>query len=597
MKNKIFNIAGHYCNHNELKYISIWTSLEMNILWKKKWLLSFLLAIGVHVVFSQTINVDAAYTIKTFDHNPAAINLNYLMDDDSYLNSATPLTQSLANMGIGMLRYPGGEKADNYLWSAPPYTSASPYFATQGNCNWPNNDAKFSSNQINPLSTTMDFDEFMVVCKSLSAAPLIVVAGDAHYNTWCSQPPTLNDLITNAVEWVKYANVTNNYNIKYWVVGNESWNKAAYGNPGTASQYANDFIQFSKAMKAVDPTISVVANSQQGPWIDTLLQLSAEYVDAVAISNYPVYNWTNGYDRYRTGDPNFVAAINSVVSSIGNNKIRVIVAEYNSIDWSGNWSSENDLGHALVNFQMFGDQISIPEVDDAYLWNTRWVDNLSSPNHLNDAIDSNGDLNATGKAMAMWGNNFLDKLVFSDDSGFVNSFATVDYSGDNLNIFLVNKDYTSKNVTINVANYPAIYSLNLTISESKLTGTSIVDKYPTITSSSGNTTVSGSQVNIMLDPLSINVVKLKANVVLSVELMQDNNILVYPIPSDNVISVRASQSELNQISIYNMLGQDVTMLTTIIENDRSTIKIDLDDLNTGFYIVRTNRSVNKIFKK
>jgi alpha-L-arabinofuranosidase len=260
----------------------------------KFWLLFLLPFIFVSRSFSQTISIDAANVIKTFDHNPVGINLDYLMDDDSYLNPAISLSQSLLNMKIGMLRYPGGEKSDNYLWSVFPYTNAQPQFATQGNCNWPNNDSRFSVNHINPLSSTMDFDEFMAICKSTGASPLIVVSGDANYCTFCPNPPSLNDLITNAVEWIKYANIKNNYNIKYWMVGNESWNSAAYDKPGTAIQYANDFVQFSQAMKAVDPSIILVANSKSGAWLNTLLQSANGYIDAIALSNYPVYNWTNG---------------------------------------------------------------------------------------------------------------------------------------------------------------------------------------------------------------------------------------------------------------------------------------------------------------
>jgi len=466
-------------------------------------------------VFAQTINVDATNVIKTFAHNPAAINLNYLTDDDSYLNPTVPMSQSLSNMNVGMLRFPGGEKADNYMWSAPPYAAANPSFATKGNCNWPNNDSRFSSNYINPSSTTLDFDEFMTMCNTVGAEALIVVAADAHYNTWCVTPPTLNDLITNAVEWVRYANVTNQYDIKYWMIGNESWNKAAYDNPSTAAQYASDLIQFSDAMKAIDPTIKIVANSKSGNWANTLIQQASAKVDVIAVSNYPNYNWTSGYDTYRNGNPNFVGEINSIISSIGSQNISVIVSEYNSIDWSGNWPSNNDLGHALVNFQMLGDQISIEEVDDAYLWNTRWVDN-TSPQHLYDATDIDGNLNATGKALAMWGNNVLDKLVYSTNSGYVNSFATLDDTGENLNIFLINRDYSTHSTNINVSGYSAISAPDLLVTQSKMTGIAVNDKFPTITYPSNGVTINGAQISLQLDPLSIHVIQLKSAAVLPV---------------------------------------------------------------------------------
>ena len=280
---------------------------------------------------AQTITVRPDNVIKTFDHNPTGINLNYLMDDDSFLKPSVLLKQSLLNMKIGMLRFPGGEKADNYLWSIPPYSGVNPHFATK--VNWINKDSRFSSDQITPLTSTMDFDEFMDICQITNAKPIIVVAGDAQYCKFSPDPPTLKELITNAEEWVRYANIKKKQKIKYWMIGNESWNKAAYDKPSSATEYANDFVLFSKAMKAIDPNIMIVANSKPGKWLDTLLMIANGYVDAIAISNYPCWNWTKGYEVFRIGNPSFVSDVNSVIRSIGDRDIGVIVSEYNSLDF------------------------------------------------------------------------------------------------------------------------------------------------------------------------------------------------------------------------------------------------------------------------
>ena len=442
--------------------------------------LLILIFLSIHVIEAQTIEVDVGNVVKDFDYRPLGLNLNYLVDDDTYLNPDIRLSSSLNSMKVGMLRYPGGEKSDNYLWSVSPYNSSNPHFATSGNCNWPNSDARFSNNFTTPLSSTMDFDEFMVISNSIGATPLIVVAADAHHNSFCDNPPSLQDLITNAVEWVRYANVEKGYNIKYWMIGNESWNSAAYDEPSTATEYANDFIQFATAMKAIDSSISIVANSQEGQWAETLVDLASEHVDIIAISNYPVYQWNDGYDRYLNGNPSFIQNIESIRNTIGEKDIGIIVSEYNAIDWSAAWPSNNDLGRALVNFQMFGDQIRIPEVEGAFFWNSRWVDNDTSPQSLFDAIDANGQLNASGKALSLWGNHFLDKLVQSSNSGTINSFATVDHTANELNIFLINKDYREKEVNVNISNFPHLFLDSLAISELVFTGNSIDDQFPTI---------------------------------------------------------------------------------------------------------------------
>lgn len=550
------------------------------------------LIVWFNLASAQTINVDAAIVIKSFDHNPASINLDYLVDDDSCLNPTISIKESLSSMNLGALRYPGGEKSDNYLWSIPPYTSAKPQFATKGNCNFPNNNTRFSSNYINPLSTTMDFDEFMTLCLAINAKPLIVVAGDANYCTYCPNPPTLNDLITNAVEWIKYANIKKNFNIKYWMVGNESWNKAAYDNPSTALQYTNDFVQFSKAMKAVDSSIIVVANSKPGTWLNTLLSNANGFIDAIAISNYPIWNWTNGYDTYRTGNPNFVADINSVVTAIGSKKIGIIVSEYNAIDWNKAWPNNNDLGHALVNFQMFGDQIKINKIIDAYLWNTRWVDITTNPQQLYDAIDTNGNLNATGKALAIWGNNLLNKLVYSTNSGYINSFASTDSSENILNIFLINKDYSNHSVTVNVANYPAITQSGLSLTQTEFSGTSATDKFPVITYPASTAMLSDSSINILLSPLSITVIKLKGNLNSGIDdsNTQAKSILIYPNPVFNLLNLKYKDSITKpELKIFNYLGTEV--YSEVIINQKT--EIDFSKFSSGIYIlsIGTYRSI------
>jgi alpha-L-arabinofuranosidase len=568
--------------------------LEMkNII--KVFISGLILNVWFNMVSAQTINVDVGIVIKSFDHNPVSINIDYLMDDDSFLKPEIGIKESLLNMNIGAIRYPGGEKADNYLWSVPPYTSANPQFATKGNCNWPNNDSRFSSNYINPLSTTMDFDEFMTLCDSINSKPFIVVAGDANYCTFCPNPPTLDELITNAVEWVKYANIKKNFKIKYWMVGNESWNSAAYDNPSTALQYANDFIQFYKAMKAVDSSIVIVANTKPGSWLNTLLTKADGYLDAVAISNYPIWNWTNGYDTYRNSNPNFVSDINSVATAIGSKRIGIIVSEYNSIDWSDAWPHNNDLGHALVNFQMFGDQIKHNKVIDAYHWNTRWVNNASTPQHLNDAIDASGNLNATGKALAMWGRNLLDKLVFSTNSGYINSFASIDSSGNDLNIFLINKDYSSHSVTVNIANYPSITHSNLNLTLSEFTGASITDKFPLITAPVSNALLSNSSINIELNPLSITVIKMKSDYVSKIVNFNSNSnsILIYPTYVCNILNIQfddfVSKPELK---IFSSFGKEIH--SEIITNYKT--EIDLSKLSSGTYIISIGSYKSKIIK-
>ena len=218
-----------------------------------------------------------------------------------------------------------------------------------------------------PKEYILDFDEFIALCQKIQAEPFIVVPGDPqHYNDpGCTYYPTLSEVATVAQEWVRYANVTRDLNVKYWMVGNESWHSAAYDDGLTEVECRDDFKVIASAMKAVDPSIKIVANTSPGTYLQTLLQdsIAQSLIDYVAVSNYSILSWNSGYNDYVNNTPNFLDIVKNVLNGIDNyapdSDIEVIVSEYNAIDWGFNgWQNyNNDLGHGLVVFQMLGDHL------------------------------------------------------------------------------------------------------------------------------------------------------------------------------------------------------------------------------------------------
>ncbi|MGA7802344.1 MAG: hypothetical protein WCC36_16220 [Gammaproteobacteria bacterium] len=105
-----------------------------------------------------------------------------------------------------------------------------------------------------------------------------------------------------AAAWVAYANRADGFvqpiGIKWWEVGNELY---LPGNPNepkitvTPEVYAQRFVEFSRAMRAVDPSIRAiaigVAKSHRGPdteypdWTEKLLQRVAPDIDMIAVHN------------------------------------------------------------------------------------------------------------------------------------------------------------------------------------------------------------------------------------------------------------------------------------------------------------------------
>lgn len=467
----------------------------------------------------QNITIDVANVLNDVSQKPIGINMNYLMDG-SYItpSPSTSTTAALQGMGVNFMRYPGGEKADNYIWSSPPWNSSAPKFARTGSCEWPSNDPRFAmSDWATAKSNVLDFDEFMTMCNTAGGEPLIVVAYDCMYKAAsCGTVPTKEQLLVAAEEWVRYANITKGYNIKYWMIGNESYHTGSYNGQATATQYRNDVIEFSQRMKAIDPNIKIIANGDGNAWWSTVLPTAAPHIDYLGVSNYPVYNYTGGYSYYQNSTPNLMVqasnainAINSYAPASERNRLKVISTELNSMDWSGTWANSNDVGHALVTFEMIGEHLKNPKVAGALLWNTRWVENVTSPNHVYDAIKANGSLNANGKALAIWGNELLNKMVSTTSTTTLRTFASYSGGYSQLNVYIINKSTSAQQVSLNLANYP----LGANAQRWEFKGTGPSDVNPNWTQGA-NVSAIGSQAAISVPGASITVLKFRTGRVL-----------------------------------------------------------------------------------
>lgn len=114
-----------------------------------------------------------------------------------------------------------------------------------------------------------------------------------------------------AAAWVKYANKIKKYNIKQWQIGNELDGEWEESGPLSARQYAARFIEYARAMKAVDssiilhgPMFSTHKMLQKGAglndgkyWMAEFLRIVGEaekadgkhYLDVVDLHTYPYW--------------------------------------------------------------------------------------------------------------------------------------------------------------------------------------------------------------------------------------------------------------------------------------------------------------------
>ncbi len=169
-------------------------------------------------------------------------NALFWIETDSTRNNPNYI-KALQNARISMLRYPGGEVADNFDWETNQLNDPNHY--------------PYSPNPTEDAKTRMDFDEFVKWKNTIGAGAILVVNLEEGFIEGDVQKAA-----QKAADWVRYANVKHKYKIKYWEIGNESYMPGTRY-PLTSQEYADALKLFSEAMKKVDPTIMIGAI---GPW-------------------------------------------------------------------------------------------------------------------------------------------------------------------------------------------------------------------------------------------------------------------------------------------------------------------------------------------
>lgn len=223
------------------------------------------------------INVNAADVLGTVPGIADGLNTAVY---DGHLNDSASTT-AIARAGIGALRYPGGSIADAYRWQT-----------------------KTMVNGLGYANPSNGFDDFMGIARKIGASPIITV----NYGSGTA---------AEAAAWVKYADVTKKYGVKYWELGNEIFGDGTYGaqweyntKPKGARAYADNIADYITQMKAADPGIKVGAvlttyngwpdglvASKYGDtadWNTTVLKKDGPKLDFVILHYYPTSKSESG---------------------------------------------------------------------------------------------------------------------------------------------------------------------------------------------------------------------------------------------------------------------------------------------------------------
>ena len=489
-------------------------------------IIAFALLTSVSLIaMPDNVSVDVEHVLADVSSKPLGINTNFFVDDDANRPAQRNLDQALAEMGVKYLRYPGGEKSDGYLWSVPPYDRSQPALARWTAGDWPQNQQwpSYDRNLVKSDGRTfvknpLDFDEFMRLTRTVNGEPVLVVAYDSMYKAAQANgsAPTRAQLLETARQWVRYANVIKGYDVKYWEIGNESYLPGSNSDYISPDMYAQDVIEFSQVMKSVDPSIKIIANGNNWEWWRVVLTQAGPAIDLLSVHSYPSYGW-GSYDYYRTRDVDLMSAVHvaeqaldAFASPNDAQRIKIAVTEMNTLDWSGSWALDNDMGHAIVLFDAVGNHLNDPRIEFSQVWNTRWVTNDSqrSPT-VWDTLDKDNNLQATGRAMSVWGQFLLDKMVAASSTPMVKVFASYS-AGGALNLFLINKDTSARVTNVSFANFVAQTAVDRWVFE----GSGAADLSPVL-AQAAPIAADGNRLSVTLDPVSVTVLRLQKAVAAS----------------------------------------------------------------------------------
>ncbi|THH39972.1 T9SS type A sorting domain-containing protein [Neolewinella litorea] len=476
-------------------------------------------------VLSLQLNGQAAVTVRTdavlndVTDLPLGLNLNTLTDAQGNRPAdAEPLAAAINRTGVRYLRFPGGEKSDIYAWAAPPYNDPSTsYLLRQSERDWPSNDPDFWDLSAGKwANNNYNFDQFMADCRATGAEPVVVVAFDGMYLPANNGGTSLTreQALEMAVAWVRYANVTKGYNVKYWELGNETWNGTTYAgrHPGF-STYGRDAAEFARAMKAVDPSILIGINGATFSDFDLALKECAAEVDFLDVHTYPAYGFTS-YDQYISNqlNPNSIVnvaqqAIDAVPDAAVRDKLFIVMTETSATGYqlSSEWDAGNNLGQALANFDILMQMIQDSRVRFTQFWNSRWIRPDTGNSHPYDLFTATNELNASGKMIALMTEELLDDMVATTSDGVVRTFATANRSRDQLTVFLLNKDKVATTTDLRVEGFASASSAERTIFTGDHPASSIVEL-----TDAPDAAVQGDQLTLTLPPTSLTVLRFNA---------------------------------------------------------------------------------------
>jgi alpha-N-arabinofuranosidase len=238
--------------------------------------------------------VDAVFEITGTGAGSIHIGAVSLMPADNIQGFRRDTTALLRQIPMGFWRY-GGNYTSNLIWY---------HIVGDIDKRPPDWDYAWNAMQTNDLG----LDEFMTLCKLINVEPYISVnagLGDSH--SAAQEVEYMNGAATTYMGAQRAKNGhPAPYAIKFWNIGNEPWGDWQIGHTDL-KYYMIKHNEFAKAMRAVDPKITLIASAMMLQNDNVPGILRSKYVGNLDGLYGGDYDWTGGFLKSTWGNFDIIA--------------------------------------------------------------------------------------------------------------------------------------------------------------------------------------------------------------------------------------------------------------------------------------------------
>lgn len=243
---------------------------------------TFFFSCSSQISNSQPAQIDrATITINTSETgtviSPMLMGFNnvYCYEPDKYWQNGDGISpQYLKNLNTGIMRYPGGTVVTRFQWENP----SGQGWAEAG-------EPGFKPDKNTAPSEFMDIDEYLTYVKKLGIEPLVGInmSTGIKYNK-------VDEYVEQAKRLVKHC-ISRKAHVRYYYLDNEPYIKGT-SYKFTAKSYAEQVNIYAEAIKKIDPSIKIIANTHPNnlDYTDTLMQIAGRNIDLFDVHYY----WYHG---------------------------------------------------------------------------------------------------------------------------------------------------------------------------------------------------------------------------------------------------------------------------------------------------------------